>query len=437
MTNYLRRIKTDLLILIIGLYTIPINAHPFFQEGLRHSARPADNEEHLDFQVRTYNMAADSLRQNRLSVQLGVSNAQIQFIKEKDFFKADLRIKLALTDSAGSEIKTDDWVETVFAENFQETVEPSKINSVGEDYIVPPGHYELIITVEDLETNKTGEAQKKLFLNSFDGDSLKISDILFVNSVAFLTGEVKEREENRDDSLFVYYEVYNVAQGDTLAVEYAISDKKKTVRGKKQIVADGRVVRDFVPTPLDSIQEKEMQVLLSVRNGAEKKSVKASLNATSGGSDPVLENLDEAVEALLHIISKKQYRKMKSLQGEEKLAAFKQFWKERDRTPEMPENEFMSVYYARVALANKEFTDFLPGWRTPMGLVLIKLGQPDYVEYGERSKSYYDNYLDKPLMIWRYNRHNRYVVFKFRGSGYQIENYGEVFHLLSGDDIEF
>jgi GWxTD domain-containing protein len=97
---------------------------------------------------------------------------------------------------------------------------------------------------------------------------------------------------------------------------------------------------------------------------------------------------------------------MKELKTPEERSAFwEQFWKRRDPSPETPENEAMDEFYRRVQYANQHFSVGRAGWRTDMGQIYIKYGEPDEVV---RSPFNFDR---DPEEVWYYYRDRRTFTF--------------------------
>jgi GWxTD domain-containing protein len=95
---------------------------------------------------------------------------------------------------------------------------------------------------------------------------------------------------------------------------------------------------------------------------------------------------------------------------QEKRAWFEDFWKERDPTPDTPENELMEEYYTRVAYANQKFYAGRAGWRTDRGAVYIIYGPPDSVQ----RRTLWDSIgREQYYEIWRYEGTSRKFVFLY------------------------
>ena len=101
-----------------------------------------------------------------------------------------------------------------------------------------------------------------------------------------------------------------------------------------------------------------------------------------------------------------------------------EFWRRRDPSPETEENEFRTLYYTRLAIADKAYRTGIPGWMTDRGRIYILLGPPmdvirksmgdatvdfqrgvrelsaDLLEEGTRT--------ERPTEIWIYNQYPDY-----------------------------
>ncbi len=74
------------------------------------------------------------------------------------------------------------------------------------------------------------------------------------------------------------------------------------------------------------------------------------------------------------------------------------FWKQRDPTPDTPDNETQKEHYRRVAYANQRLGRDVPGagWRSAMGRIYIMLGEPKTIERFENTTEL------RPMVIWFY-----------------------------------
>lgn len=118
--------------------------------------------------------------------------------------------------------------------------------------------------------------------------------------------------------------------------------------------------------------------------------------------------LDSTFELCHYITTSKERRQYKKLDLKGKRAFMKDFWRKHDTNPLTEFNEYKQDYYQRVAMANARFSGtFKKGWKTDMGLIYIKYGEPDEIErfpYSMDKKAY---------EIWHYYSIEGGVYFVF------------------------
>lgn len=112
-----------------------------------------------------------------------------------------------------------------------------------------------------------------------------------------------------------------------------------------------------------------------------------------------------------YLMSRKEVRLFRRLDTDAERTAFIQrFWDRRDPDPRTPENELRAIFWARVAEANRRFSDSAyPGWKCDRGKIFIILGPPD----DEERDLYYDTGLgdvgNRGLLRWHYEHRRRNV----------------------------
>ncbi len=88
-------------------------------------------------------------------------------------------------------------------------------------------------------------------------------------------------------------------------------------------------------------------------------------------------NIDVAIDMMRFIVDRDQLREIKSGSGSEKERKFREFWDQRDPTPDIEYNELMTEYYSRIDQAYQRFTSpQQPGYETEQGKALILFGEP-------------------------------------------------------------
>jgi GWxTD domain-containing protein len=94
-----------------------------------------------------------------------------------------------------------------------------------------------------------------------------------------------------------------------------------------------------------------------------------------------LYNLDVAINMLQFIVNDQELRRIDSGSTTEKERKFREFWAQRDPTPDTEFNELMAEYYRRIDHAYKNFTSLQsPGYDTDQGKAYIVYGPPLNIE---------------------------------------------------------
>lgn len=94
-----------------------------------------------------------------------------------------------------------------------------------------------------------------------------------------------------------------------------------------------------------------------------------------------LYNLDVAIDMLRFIVSDKKLEELNSGSDSEREKKFREFWAQRDPSPDTEFNELMTEYYNRIDHAYQEFSSLqVQGFETDQGKAYILYGPPNNVE---------------------------------------------------------
>lgn len=115
-------------------------------------------------------------------------------------------------------------------------------------------------------------------------------------------------------------------------------------------------------------------------------------------------NIDVAINMLRFIVDDDELDRLQSGSASEKERKFREFWDQRDPTPETEFNELMAEYYNRIDYVFRNFSSLqTPGYESDRGRAYIVYGAPDNIERrlptGEPTRE-----------IWEYP--NRELVFE-------------------------
>ncbi len=146
-------------------------------------------------------------------------------------------------------------------------------------------------------------------------------------------------------------------------------------------------------------------MVVKVSIGSEEATAEKIIQIRWVGMSNMIENLDGAVEQLKYIASMSVIKKMRKADQEEKKRLFLEFWEKKDPTPGTQENELMNEYYRRVNFSNQNFSGYLEGWKSDMGMVYILFGPPSDIERHPFELQ------TKPYEVWYYYELNRTFIF--------------------------
>lgn len=115
-------------------------------------------------------------------------------------------------------------------------------------------------------------------------------------------------------------------------------------------------------------------------------------------------NIDVAINMMRFIVSDEELNRLQRGSSAEKERKFRDFWEQRDPTPDTEFNELMTEYYERIDYTYRNFTSMqTPGFESDQGRAYILYGEPDNIE--RRLPT------DQPTQeIWEYP--NRTLVFE-------------------------
>ncbi len=385
--------------------------------------------------------AADSVDRSRLYISVKVSNDELQYLKVEDHFEAKYDVDLIVLDRNGNQVKSKSCRQRSIVKTYEQTNSNELMNHFMTQLDLPPGKYEVICKLTDVDSKKTVTRSKKVTLQDFSTSGINISDILFVEDEQFqLSSSQQTSPLNIKSSgkimkqLFAYFEIYNSRPANSYKISYNIRDfrNRKVNKDKKITVArTGFRTKVFLPIPTQKLSTAQYRLEVSVADANQKKK-KSRVFQLRGLHVPVfITNIDQAIDQLRYIANKKDIEKIRKAPKGQKGKYFQEFWKHMDPTPGTPVNELMEEYYRRVEVANREFSRFRAGWKTDMGMIYIIFGAPDDVErqpYNIFSNPYSARQVYAYEIWYYYDIQRRFIFADFQGFGdYSLVNPVEIY----------
>lgn len=359
-----------------------------------------------------------------------ISRSQIQFIEEEDAFVAPFTIKLTILDAAGNEVYGIEEKSGIRATTKNQTDLTQNVIDLLTFYL-KPGEYTYILDLSG--EGLTEQLVRKGRINSpdFSNDKLQLSQIEFCSNIStdltvakFIKNHLmvypnpSEIFDINKPIVFFYAEIYNMVYNP---------DEPESEYGLTFIILDAN--GDTVKVYPEDIKKKagSTSVIASYLNVRKLKTGKYQLTIKIkdfSTGQIVSVSKEFKVEELARITVKdaELFRKMvtytanpRDLEIFDKLnligkqTFIQNYWKQRDPTPDTPENEFRQLFIQRWNFVNTRYVNESlseEGWQTDRGRIYLLHGPPSDVEryLGDPQKKDYE--------IWLYEGGN-YGLKKF------------------------
>lgn len=353
----------------------------------------------------------------RLDLYIQVPYTQLTFVKENNSFVSIYEISAGIYDKNDNIITEKIWSEKISLSSYSESISRGGSNISLRSFRLPAGVYKIKIFMEDRESKRNATATAELTIRDFHSFNFSVSDILLVKDYSEVKGtrrivpNITNNIVFSDSGFFVFWEFYNHSSDSLYTVNCKIKDQK------------GDLVLEF-DTPYKFLEKKnpvflriqkqdfklgEYVITISaISNNPEKGPYNVSKKIFSRwiGVPKSVIDLNKAIEQMIYITNRKNIEQMTEEKEEsKKFNMFMDFWKSKDPTPSTADNELMDEYYGRIEYATSNFSNYMEGWKTDMGMVFVILGPPNNVD------RYPFNYNTPAHEVWEYYNLNRKFVF--------------------------
>lgn len=376
-----------------------IRTHPFFFDAITYAGEDKAKS-HIDF-------------------YLQVPHTEIRFVKEGEQFLGKYEVAISIQEVNKKDIQEISWVDVVRLSDFAATSSSKLFRLTQRGVDLAPGNYKIDVRFQDLESKKTSNIVRSLLVSDYSKDSLSLSDIMVVSRLTSdgtkfnIVPNISANVANHQDGFFLFFEIYTFASLERVNLSWKILNTKKEVvlSSSQDETLKGYKTQSFIRIGEFNPLPGEYRIIVEAIGVDEDK---ISYNATTLRSFamrpadlPVsIDDLDKAIEQLIYIARPSEMDFLReNTDPVEKKKRFMDFWKKRDPDPVTARNELMEEYYDRVDYANRNFSHFLEGWKTDMGMVFIRFGKPDHVERHPFSQNM------KPYEVWYYYQLNREFIF--------------------------
>lgn len=309
---------------------------------------------------------------------LSLENRALNFQKEGNGFAARYHVDISF-ERPGTAPVTVARDETVRVSTFQETQRADESILFQQIFKLLPGPYHVRVALRDPATTNASHSERDVTAPAF-GPATTSAPILVYQA----TGRSKPTEPLQvvlnsrgtlaygGDTLLAYVEGYRFARPTTVPFEVRTEDDSMVYADSLHFRGGQAVESQVIRLAPDSIALGELKLAV----GRDSTRTVSALVSFSAGW--VVTNFDEMLDFLRYFGHDAELARLRKASPAERGALWRQFWRETDPDPTTPENEAISAYIARVAIANQRFRDeAVAGWRTDRGEVFITLGEPD------------------------------------------------------------
>jgi GWxTD domain-containing protein len=372
------------------------------------------------FDVDAISFASDTSKLSRLDIYAAIPYEQLSFVKGEDGFRASYEITVDVLDSAKALVSERLWTRETKTPTFDQSVSTGSYSVDQVSLMLHPGYYQISVFCRDLESKVTRRVNKEVRVSDYSEPGLHLSDIMLVGKLASkgdkrsITPSISPNVGSIAGPFHLFFEAYNPSKVDSVKFVTSVFDTKKNevmkfdtsyslISGRDQVLI--RV--DQAALPIGDY--KIVVAAFPLHAGTDEPPI-ATTNRLFivrwSGMPRSIKDIDVSIEQLVYIAKDKELDHIKEAKiPEEKQKRFFEFWKKRDPNPNTARNERMERYYARVDYANKHFKHYTEGWRTDMGMVFIRFGQPSNVDRHPFDSD------SKPYEVWSYYRLNYSFVF--------------------------
>jgi len=386
------------------------------QAEITHPDEPVSN-----LFVEAFAFASDQPGKGRVDIYVQVPYPEIRFVKEEEQYTGRFEISVAVLSQEKQQLWQKSQLVELHIKDFSQTVSNRFFSLKQFSTDLAPGKYEILLQVRDQESKKVEASKGAIVVKDFGNDTLALSDVMFVhrmtldgarkNIVPNLTGMISKEQT----SFYLFFEIYNHAQIDSVQLICKFINPKREVvaqRTKSELLAGNRTQTIW---QIDTLSVVPDQYILTVEaKGISKADSGKSIHAFVSricivrmkDMPLIITDIDKATDQLQYIAKGSEIDYIReAATPDEKQKRFLKFWSNHNPDLKASHNELMEEYYSRVEYANKNYANYMEGWKTDRGMVLIRFGPPQNIE---RHPFDSDN---KPFEIWYYYDQNREFIF--------------------------
>jgi GWxTD domain-containing protein len=349
----------------------------------------------------------------RVDAYIEVPHSNLHFTTDGgDVLATEYTINITINDRQNNVVERKDLTRKVNTTRERVTRYGAS-DRILESFFLEPGEHRFIITILDRAVGNSFQVREVVYVNPMQADPIAMGDLLLIRSIKTENGRrvINPMLSNRvltiTEPFHVFTEIYSNNDHKNITLQYGLirryynndflienpfSYRAQRPYHRTGIFVENQdtiVLRDtvlalnsgttqiFLPFDL-TIDAGNYEIFvqnIGVENeNADVISKSRTEFMTHALDFPHMTNVDHQIEALYYVASTRDLNNIRSGETpEDRRKLLNEYWQNIGAWK-------MSDYYERIRLANELFTTNVEGWKTPMGMVFIILGEPHFVE---------------------------------------------------------
>jgi GWxTD domain-containing protein len=371
-------------------------------------------------------------------VAVSLPSRSLTFTREGERYRAAYEVEFDLlqkTEGTARPAGQFKARETVRVSSLRETTRDEESVIFQQLVVVPPGRYTAALTVRDLGSNRTGNAEVTVIAPQFSGSmgsgvgagATSVTGLAWPVTVHAATPRASRTVLpnlvmsarstavfGRDSTVSVYFEWYGVGAATPAdrppVVQFSVrSDDGQQLHSDSVVAgawgADGQVAAAMARVPVAKVGLGRRHISAWRVGGADTVSAPLFVSPADGLAAV---SFDDLLGYLRYFATVGHLRTLSDTVPEARAGAWEAFLRATDPVPTTSEHEGLREYFSRLATANARFRgEDVPGWLSDRGMVYSTLGEPDRIiepRPGERRPR-------GRAQVWEYSQHRLRLMF--------------------------
>jgi len=330
---------------------------------------------------------------------------RLVFQKEKNYFFSKINFTVVISKGEDNiQVFRQSWSEKIIESYYHDTRNRDHIFRTDLNIPLLPGEYHYFLNIQDIDSREN--FQQTL--------AITLKEVEFIGTALPFTKEkngvykLLEPEQENLDTLYLRCQL-NLSDSTENEVDYKISTMDSAVdSGTVTIPLKSPFNLYYIPIPFGYEENDHYQIEIFYLTDK----VKTEFNYGTQNRKYWTSDIKEIVGVMHYILpTYSEYKALKELDKKEQWKKVEAYWKEKDPTPDTPDNPLLEELNNRVRYVNKHFSVLMQGWRSDRGRIYIIYGEPHFIDEG------YQNEMGYQFQKWIYPNGKEFIFIDRTMSG--------------------